>query len=99
VNRYNDPNPPDLNPIGMMDNSNGFAEYNETDYTLREQLEANNNMAPNRSPSAEVKNEGTPGWYAEEYNPENVAHILRKSQSTFETLKEKQNNARLAEKP
>lgn len=47
----------------------------------------------------EVKVENAPGQYAKDYNPKNVAHILRKTQSTFETLKKDQNTVRLAKKP
>ena len=73
--------------------------HDETNFIPREQLGANNDMAPNWSQLAEEVQEDVPGWYAEDYNPENVAHILRKSKSAFETLKEDQNNAGLGEKP
>jgi len=96
VDRNNNPNPLDLYPM-MVDNAN--AEHDETDYISRERLGANNDMAPNQAQSEEVEDQDARGRYAEDYNPENVAHILRKSQSAFETLKEDQNNAGLAEKP
>jgi hypothetical protein len=83
----------------MVDNADAFAEHDENDYIPRERLGANDDMAPNRSQSKEVEDEGAPGRYAEDYNSENVAHILQKSQSAFEALKEDQNNAGFAEKP
>ena len=99
VDRYNYPNPPELD-LMMVDNADGFAGPDEPDYNPRERLGAVEDLASNRSESVEeVEDEDTPGRYAEDYNPENVAHILRKSQSDFETLKDDQNKAGLAEKP
>lgn len=88
VDRYNSPNPPELDPM-MVDNVNGFAGPDELDYILRERLGAIDDLASNRSQSVEeVEDKDAPGWYAEDYNSENVAHILRKSLSDFETLKD-----------
>jgi len=46
-------------------------------------------------------NEDIPGAgrYAEDYNPEDVACILRNSNTAFETLKEDQNKAGFGENP
>jgi hypothetical protein len=98
VDRCNSPNPPELDPM-MVDNANEFAGPDELDYIPRERLGAIDDLASNRSQSVEVEDEDAPGRYAEDYNPENVAHILRKSLSDFETLKDDQNKAGLAEKP
>lgn len=99
VDRYNSPNPPDLDPM-MVDNADGFAGHDEIDYIPGERLRVNGDIAPNPpQPVEEANDEDATGRYAEDYNPENVACILRKSQSAFETLKEDQNNAGLAEKP
>lgn len=61
----------------VVDNVNGLADYDETNYIPRGQLRENDDMASNQSQSVkEVKVENAPGWYAKDYNPENVAHIL-----------------------
>jgi hypothetical protein len=84
----------------MVDNADGFAGPDEPDYIPRERQGAVDDQASNRSQSVEeVEDEDAPGRYAKDYNPDNVAHILRKSQSDFETLKDDQNKAGLAEKP
>jgi hypothetical protein len=97
---YISPNPPDLTPM-VPDNADGFAEQIETDYIPKErQATANDDITSNQSQSVgEVEDQNIPGRYAEDYNPANVAHILREAKSTFSTLKEEQNNAGLAEKP
>jgi hypothetical protein len=97
------PNRPNLDPM-TVDDENGFAGHDETnlDYIPGEQLGANNVMVPNQSQSEltkEVENDDAPGRYAEEYIPVDVAHILRKSRTAFETLKEDQNYAGLGETP
>ena len=60
-----------------------------------------NDDAANISIGESTANEDTPGpgRYAEDYNPAGVAHILRKSQTIFEVLKEVQSNARLGDNP
>jgi hypothetical protein len=88
----------------MEDDVNGFAGHDETnlDYIPGEQLGAKDDMVPNQSQSEstkEVEDNDAPGRYAEEYNPVGVAHILRKSQTAFETLKEDQNHAGLGKRP
>jgi hypothetical protein len=76
VDRYNNPNPPEPGPI-MVDNADGFTGPNEPDYIPREQQGAVDDRASNRSQSVEeVEDEDVPGRYAEDYNPDNVAHIL-----------------------
>jgi hypothetical protein len=97
LERVNDPNPPDLEPM-MVDPADGIVGRDDADYIPRERLEADDDMAPYQ-PQLEEEVEDAPGRYAEDYNQEHVAHVLRKSQSAFETLKEDQKNAGLAEKP
>jgi len=60
-----------------------------------------NDDAANISIGGSTANEDTsgPGRYAEDYNPAGVAQILRRSQTTFEALKEVQSNAGLGDNP
>jgi hypothetical protein len=75
VDRRDSPNPPELDPM-MVDNANGFAGPDELDYIPRERLGAIDDLASNWSQSVDVEDEDAPGRYVEDYNPENVAHIL-----------------------
>jgi hypothetical protein len=79
----------------MADDMDGFAEHDETDYISSEHTVVDNNA----SQMQEVKDEDVPRRYAEDYNPADVAHILRKTQTAFETLEEIQNNAGFSENP
>jgi Plavaka transposase len=78
-----------------MDNMNELAGHDESGYISSEHMVVNNNT----SQTPEVEDEDIPGRYAEDYNPADVAHILRKTQTAFETLEEFQNNAGLGENP
>lgn len=100
VEIFSNTNARDPDPT-MADNADGFAWDDEAnlDHVSSEQLGENDDMIPNQLQLAEVEDEDASGRYAEEYNPEDVAHILRESQTTFETIKEDQKYARLAKKP
>jgi hypothetical protein len=91
------PNPPDLDPM-VADNMDGFAGHDETNYVPSGrvgQLDNDTNEGM-QSQSRHTTAANAPDRFAEDY-PADVAHILRKSKTTFQILKEKQN--RLGEEP
>jgi hypothetical protein len=90
-----DANPP--GPVPMMVDNMGFVGHD--DYIPNERRMTNGDKTQNQSQSVEVEDGDTPGRYAEDYDPADVARILRKSQSAFEMTKEGQNNAGLEEEP
>ena len=73
----------------------GFVEH-ETDFFSSEWLMNTQAFANGCEPLyqshhttvEDVEDDDAPGWYAKDYNPADVAHILRKSQTIFETLKD-----------
>lgn len=98
-----DPNPLDLDH--MEDNMDEFIGHDDVDYFPSERLvvndEAFNEAAKtnkrDRSQSRHTAPQTASERYAEDYNTADVAHILRKTQTAFEILKESQNG--LGEKP
>jgi len=72
------------------------------DYISSERVVTNDARTRNQSQpveSEDVEDEDAPGRYAEEYNPMDVAHILQKLQTPFNTLKDDQHNVGLGEQP
>ena len=89
---------PDPNSM-VADDMDAFAGH---DYISSERVATNDARTRNQShpvESEDVEDEDAPGRYAEEYNPTDVAHILRKLQTPFDTLKDDQRNAGLGEQP
>jgi hypothetical protein len=100
VDTASDSNSPD-EPM-VVDNPDGFADHTEadSDYNPNDQSAANDDMISNQLQSGEEDEGGDrPGRYAEEYNLADVAHILRKSRTDFEALKQEQIYAGLGKKP